>query len=109
MKPSFHDRWRRFKNRVAAEVTRLISKPETRNVKPEIDQSLLTSAATILKVARWSCWLRAFWPARSPWPRYRVTTRANPAVIRRELLRSVRGHLRRAGLNQPRIDRSTTL
>ena len=101
MKPSFHERWRRVQSRIAAEVTRLIS-------KPDIEQSLLTSAATILKAVRGSCWLRALWPTRSPWPRYRVTPRVNPAVFRRELLRAIRGELRRSGLHPARVARGNT-
>jgi hypothetical protein len=59
--------------------------------------------------ARLLAWLRALWSARSRWQRYRVTPRANPASFRRDLLRSIRGELRRSSLNPPRISRGTTL
>ena len=109
MKPSFHERWRRVQSRVAAEVTRLTSKLEARKPKTEIDQSLLTSAATVLKVARWSGWLGALWPMRVRWRRYRVTPRANPAKFRRELRRSIRDELRASGFHLPRVSCGTTL
>jgi len=53
--------------------------------------------------------LRALWPLRTRWRRYRVTPRANPAVFRRELRRSVRDELRASGFHLPRVSRGTTL
>jgi len=58
---------------------------------------------------RWLDWLRALWPLRPRWRRYRVTPRANPAVFRRELRRSIRDELRASGFHLPRVSRGTTL
>lgn len=53
--------------------------------------------------------LRALWPLRTRWQRYRVTPRANPATFRRELRRSIRAELRASGFHLPRVSRGTTL
>ena len=48
-------------------------------------------------------WLRALWPLRPRWPRYRVTPRTNPATLRRALRRSIRDELRASGSHTPRV------
>ena len=53
-------------------------------------------------------WFRALRPLRTRWRRYHVTPRANPALFRRELRRSIRDKLRASGLHTPSAARDTT-
>ena len=53
-------------------------------------------------------WLRAPWLLRTRWRRYHVTPRANPALFRRELRRSIRDELRASGLHTPSAAGDTT-
>ncbi|MEI6395134.1 MAG: hypothetical protein WCT12_29005 [Verrucomicrobiota bacterium] len=53
-------------------------------------------------------WLRALGPRSTRWPRSRVTSRTNPATLRRALRRAIRDELRASGLYRPRAVHDTT-
>jgi len=59
--------------------------------------------------ARWFCWLGARWPLRTRRRRDLDTPGRNLAILRRELLRSIRRQLRRSAALGTRAARGTTL
>ncbi|MGH7968072.1 MAG: hypothetical protein ACREIC_05025 [Limisphaerales bacterium] len=57
--------------------------------------------------ARWLGWLRARWPLRICWRRDLDTPRRKLAVMRRELLRSIRRQMRRSAAHVTRAAGTT--